>query len=54
MTKRVFKIVAQAIKEEIADEQDRKALAARMAEEFIEQNPRFDEELFYKACGIEG
>ena len=58
-TKRVFEMVARAVRDEVCvyvdDENVMRALramASHLANQFADDNPRFDRDRFLKACGF--
>jgi sigma54-dependent transcription regulator len=54
MTRKDFELIAEAIKEITASDypQDRKDKAQLFASVLATTNPRFNRELFMKACGV--
>jgi hypothetical protein len=48
----LIKIIAEAAKEAITDQDDRREFAIVVAGECLEVDPLFDEEGFYRACNV--
>lgn len=52
MTKKHFQLIA-AVVQNIRDNDDRVNAAIAFANAFREENPRFDSERFFAACGVD-
>jgi len=52
ITKRVFQKVAEVLETEIEDTRLRRRLAEAFARMFEAENPRFNREKFFRACGL--
>lgn len=50
-TRKTFALTA-AIVAQVSDPRERAAMAARFAEEYARQNPRFSRSRFLAACGV--
>jgi len=52
ITKRTFQKVAEILKTEVEDTGFRRRLAEAFARIFEAENPRFNREKFFRACGL--
>jgi hypothetical protein len=53
LTRKDFRWVAQSIREWNADPELVRFVAGVMADYLAKQNPRFNRDTFFKACGVE-
>jgi hypothetical protein len=55
MTKKDYELIAQVVrnlKDEVVDDLAHEAIVTNFIEELQSENPRFNSEIFAKACGV--
>lgn len=52
MTRKHFQIIADVVNRTAVGPLEKRQLAENFAAELIKENPRFDRERFFKACGV--